>query len=1172
MSDNHFAKYGRTDQPSPDGNHFEQYGSTANNTDSGGETQPAVKIEGDADWLAAVEAGAKAFEGSLPASTGTNANDLGAEVSQKLNIRPSMQSTLSTGNEYAGITEDDVVYGGREVGLGVLNGLARLKGSTADLTAYGVGAVGDYTGVLSSGDADAYRNSDLATKDAHYFGETGAAGDMASSITQFLAGYATGGQALKALGWGAKTLPMIRAATAGAMSDFVSFGAQEQRLSNAFSGTILENPVSDFLATDEDDDQLVSRLKNTIEGAGLGILTDSLVRGLRGFKRGQRLHRAGDEEGALGQMVEAADDLSESLKAVEESAVKVTKSGPAGIANVKLKPGVGSDTSPNVTLSTEQRSELASRITKAIESGDDAADLEGFDFNFSKMVNSDQSNQVINDLSAIIPDEMSNLKGGTQSLRHIEDTASLLGEKPAAVMADLQRLAKEQSDITKKFVAGKMLMVSLSREIGEKARLVMGGGTAENRQQLASLMDVMADLQSNVKAIQTGSARTTSAGRITIDDAFDGLAARIALDPDNPKHVTDSLRGGSLSRRLLEAHNEYWMSSILSGPRTHGINVLSPALMTVVRPAQQMMGGFVQGALKGDFKQVADGMNTFLYLRSGFVDSMRFMGKALKADRNILDPQHHTVDAPMRSISAKMFGLPSRKQGQSLMGELKQGDILKALKTGSGDTVDGLGDIVGVSFRALGGVDEFFKQINYRARLSATSYREGLDKGLKGDELSAHVDRRVAEGFDKTGKGIDTDARKYAQDVTLTEPLERGSIGKWVQDGVSRFPFFRNIVPFVRTPTQILRETFRNAPAGLNMIRKDMRADMFSGDPRRQALALGRIATGNLMAGSAVFLAMEGKITGGGPVNPDERKAKEATGWRPYSWVSEADDGTKTYYSFDRMEPYASIFGIAGDIAEIAGSADEAEWSEIALGITVALARNVTNKTYMTGVADAINAIGRPKQYMENWWKRRAGSYVPNFFNQTNPDPYLREVRTMVDALKAKTPGFSRDLPPRRNIFGEPLPYDAAVGPDFISPFAYSKSLNDSVREELASLEAGFGHPAQEQGNVDFTEFTNSKGQDAYDRWLELHGTVKVGGRTMQENLERVIEGNRYQRYRSDTDEGLDAKTSEIRRWIGRHRKMAERHVREEYPELDAAMKKDQRDRRLNVLTDLAPE
>ena len=103
---------------------------------------------------------------------------------------------------------------------------------------------------------------------------------------QFVAGWVTGGKILKGLGVGTQSTRLKqfgKATTQGAIADFVGF----DELSGRLTDMIVEHSpeMADtwlgYLQSDPNDTWWEGRMKNTIEGAGIGAFADVLMAGLR---------------------------------------------------------------------------------------------------------------------------------------------------------------------------------------------------------------------------------------------------------------------------------------------------------------------------------------------------------------------------------------------------------------------------------------------------------------------------------------------------------------------------------------------------------------------------------------------------------------------------------------------------------------------------------------------------------------------------------------------------------------------------------------------------------------------------------------------------------------------------------------------------------------------------
>ena len=73
---------------------------------------------------------------------------------------------------------------------------------------------------------------------------------------------------------------------------------------------------------------------------------------------------------------------------------------------------------------------------------------------------------------------------------------------------------------------------------------------------------------------------------------------------------------------------------------------------------------------------------------------------------------------------------------------------------------------------------------------------------------------------------------------------------------------------------------------------------------------------GALMYTTMGGLAASGVVTGGGARDPQQRALDIATGWRPYS----IKIGDK-YISYQRLDPFSTVLGLAADTVEFAKEA-----------------------------------------------------------------------------------------------------------------------------------------------------------------------------------------------------------------------------------------------------------
>lgn len=128
-------------------------------------------------------------------------------------------------------------------------------------------------------------------------------GQIAEGLSQFAVGWYSLGGAVGAVG---KGLNLGRTATnvaRGVATDFTVFDGQSGRLADLVAKIPgLEDPMNDYLSfalTDEQDGELIGRMKNAIEGAGVGAAIDGIIAGVKWLK-------ATKKEQAAGKTVEEA--------------------------------------------------------------------------------------------------------------------------------------------------------------------------------------------------------------------------------------------------------------------------------------------------------------------------------------------------------------------------------------------------------------------------------------------------------------------------------------------------------------------------------------------------------------------------------------------------------------------------------------------------------------------------------------------------------------------------------------------------------------------------------------------------------------------------------------------------------------------------------------------------
>ena len=196
-------------------------------------------------------------------------------------------------------------------------------------------------------------------------------GEVSKGLTQWATGFALTGLAGKALSTGASVASGARTAFAslgkGAVVDSVFFDRQEERLSNFVEQfPELQGPITDFLQARPDDTVPEAMLKMVVEGAGLGIATDTFIAGLRCLRSGRKALSGGESKVAMRQYqqdVEHLDSVMQEHQAADGAPAQPAEGAPTGAAPAQTgeaavpaqSPDAPADKMPVVVLKPGQR-------------------------------------------------------------------------------------------------------------------------------------------------------------------------------------------------------------------------------------------------------------------------------------------------------------------------------------------------------------------------------------------------------------------------------------------------------------------------------------------------------------------------------------------------------------------------------------------------------------------------------------------------------------------------------------------------------------------------------------------------------------------------------------------------------------------------------------------------
>jgi 5S rRNA maturation endonuclease (ribonuclease M5) len=154
-----------------------------------------------------------------------------------------------------------------------------------------------------------------------------------------------------------------------------------------------------------------------------------------------------------------------------------------------------------------------------------------------------------------------------------------------------------------------------------------------------------------------------------------------------------------------------------------------------------------------------------------------------------------------------------------------------------------------------------------------------------------------------------------------------------------------------------------------------------------------------------------------------------------------------------------------------------------------------------------------------------------------------------LDGIRAKLPGFSDDLPPRRNIFGEIISYDMGVGPDSLSPFQSRTAADTPVNREIQRLvkQHGFGMNMNAFKSIEGIELTPEQ-RDAYIVFIT--GDPHRNGTDFRKDLEKLFASDAYKA----ADDGQFGKQKMIHDIFRKRSARARKLMKRKNPDLRVAI------------------
>ena len=600
---------------------------------------------------------------------------------------------------------------------------------------------------------------------------------------------------------------------------------------------------------------------------------------------------------------------------------------------------------------------------------------------------------------------------------------------------------------------------------------------------------------------------------------------------DTPMNVSKVVRDSG-KRSFIRGVLEYFINNLISGPATHSTYMVGNTALAVMKGGPETAIAALVGKARGraagegvgfgevgaNLRGMAEGIAPGLHaageaLRTGLTTRLpgegEYYGSFAFGNDASARPSELNPSVRMRDLPPMAFG---SMQGL-LDGLMSSAALLKSGVDGAptiawrmsdqgvipdlavrGVAVLPLGTIIRAPIRMVASIHSFFRAVNFSMEKNALAYRQAVGEGLDGNALAA----RVAElRSDPAQAEMDTAARQEATELTLM-----GQGGAFMQNlskmlntefgpGPMKGPWLRFIDPFVKISGNILNQSImQRTPLG--MLSAEVRADLAG----KNGAAAADKAAARMLLGSAISmtfgaLAAKGLASGSGPSDP-----KESAMWRLAGNQAHSIRIGDVWYDTHRLGPLGLLMSVSADLYDVAHRAEQGDLLDAAAHLQHAFTQNILDESFMRGPSDLIKAVEDPGRYGDAYLRNFVSSFVPYSVGMAQmaraADPYSRQARTVMDAIKAKVPGLSESLYPRRDIWGEPMANLDAIGGKGVTAIYEKQMSHDPVN--LAMLNLGIA-PAQVPKKIRNVDLEPNQ----YDDFS------RIAGRVAKQRLDAIV-------------------------------------------------------------------
>ncbi|MDM8214783.1 hypothetical protein QUW15_01180 [Desulfovibrio piger] len=1063
-------------------------------------------------------------------------------------------------------------------------------------------------------------------------------GEGVKELARFVAGFVGAGKALKAANIlqkaGAGTA-LARSSVQGMTADFFGSDGLERNLGDVLEQfPQLQDTALTFLAHDKDDSEIEGRLKNTMEGLGIGLAFEGVLWSLKALRS---MRKASSPEEAADALVRSVDELENRPAAAQSEATSPQPTGAKDPAFEESAPrekiwdgkepskdDAVTELPPENLLKPDELLGEEDVLNMVRSSRDEKEAVQGIigNVNYRRIVfSSPSTSHTLKNLAEALADKTLKNAGvehhndmfaeAMRDLKRSGLNADMLLMQTARNAEDLHRIGLETLQARSLY---NFMLTDMERLV---TKFDAGTITDIEKAELKALHVSVQQFQKALADVRTETGRATSLWKKVVDDqtvtpfAFkDGEKARayladLGVDKEELKAIAKTIREArgdhmaavrtltarpSLLAFGFNAIRSFFIHNILSGPVTQTINATGNAINALDIPLSRIIGG----AVKGNKYERELGYNMLKGMYANMGVAWRHASRAFRTRQTILEGGR---SGTMFENGASMIIESPRLRDVYMARKANPEEGLNPFEEYLSNISDWGRKWLFGAHNVMTGVDEFFRQLSYRGDLYARAVHEGVkNRHLSGETLDAYVRSVTDKAADEYGRVLLNEAvpenilKEYedaynafrkarkpaekeaartrmfeakkafeaeqasieqrgllreqaletARRVTFTQDPGEGT--RAVINAVNRIPGMRYVCPFIRTPVNIVKDFYAHtAFNGIHRgLAEESSRELAERNPAFWAETTGRILMGmtplSLIVGYHLMSAPDSPawLTGAPPEGKREREKWYAVGNQPYSvriggtWV-----GYKRLGPLGLMLMVAAIFSDAIRYHQKHGKDIDYNFADnIWYNMVGSAVQNMSDQTFFSGLQQVVELISKPRTNAPRYFGNLTSNmFIPYAGAGRNildmADPYMRKAKNFLDYW-AQTTGIGRfDIPIRYNwITGKPE--EKRLFPEY---------HKDPVMAELWELsDKVTGGPTDTLKGV---KLDDARMSELY----RLHGTVRIGGKTMYERLGELIANPRYQRLPYAPDGVPGPRDRAVNKVIDAYRRMAVREL-----------------------------